>query len=118
MPIEQNTVIEVEVQKNKVESLYGLVGTMSKEMSACTHAMRDLTTQFAVYTEKHDNTDKAMQSLVSSQTRIHQSINEHAIAIAQMKPTVESVRGLVWKVITSILLGIGGLAFIVAAIPK
>ena len=116
--LDQETIVQVEIQKNRVEALYELVGSMTSEMSACTHAMRDLTTQFAVYTEKHDNTEKALTALTMSQTKIHESINEHSIAIAQMKPTVESVRGLVWKVLTSIILGMGGLGLVLSSIAK
>ena len=118
MPTEQEMLIQAEVQKGKVDTLYELVGTMSKEMGACTGAMRNLTTQFAVYTEKHDNTDKTMQSLINSQIRIHESLNSHSISIAEMKPTVESVRGLVWKVLTSLILGMGGIGFLVSTIIK
>jgi len=118
MPTEQETLIQVEIQKSKVESLYELVSTMSREMSGCTNAMRDLTTQFAVYTEKHDNTDKTMQSLINKQTRIHDVLDKHSIAIAEMKPTVESVRGLVWKVLTSLILGMGGITLVVSTLIK
>ena len=118
MQSEQEMLIQAEVQKNKVETLYDLVGTMSKEMGACTIAMRDLTTQFAVYTEKHDNTDRTMQTLISSQTRMHESINAHPISIAEMKPTVDSVRGLVWKVLTSLVLGMSGIGFLISALIK
>ena len=107
MSLEQDTITQVEIQKNKVEALYDLVGSMTNEMSACTHAMTALTTQFAVYTEKHDNTEKSLQALVASQTRIQ-----------EMKPTVDSVRGLVWRVITAIILGMGGLGVLVAELIK
>ena len=118
MSDDHDALLQIKTQELKVTTLYELVGTMSSEMTACTHAMRDLTTQFAVYTEKHDHTERSLKSLVDSQTRIHESITAHSIEIAQMKPTVESVRGLVWKVITSILLGMGGLGVVVAALPK
>ena len=118
MSLEQDTITQVEIQKNKVEALYDLVGSMTNEMSACTHAMTALTTQFAVYTEKHDNTEKSLHALVASQTRIQDSINKHSVSIAEMKPTVDSVRGLVWRVITAIILGMGGLGVLVAELIK
>ena len=118
MPINQDAVTQIEIQKGKVEALYEMVGSMTNEMSACTHAMTGLTTQFAVYTEKHDHTDKALQALVASQTRIHESVGKHSIAIAEMKPTVESVRGLVWKVLTSLVLGMGGMGVLLSTFAK
>lgn len=118
MPSEQELRIQAELQKNNVKTLFELVGSMSVEMGSCTAAMRDLTTQFAVYTEKHDNTDKTMQAMIISQTRMHDSITEHSIAIAMMKPTVESVRGLVWKVLTSLILGMGGMGVLVSVMVK
>ena len=118
MATEQEMLIQAEVQKNRVETLYDLVGTMSKELGACTMAMRDLTTQFAVYTEKHDNTDRTMQSLIASHEMMHKSINSHSVSIAEMRPTVESVRGLVWKVLTSLVLGMSGIGFLISALIK
>lgn len=118
MPAERETLMELGAQKNQVQALHDLVGTTSIEMSNCTKAMRELTTQFAVYTEKHDNTDKTMQSLITSQVSMSKSITDHSIAIASMQPTVESVRGLVWKVLTSLILGMGGMGVLVSVLVK
>jgi hypothetical protein len=103
----------VDKQEWELNAIKDSVVTMSQGMSDCAIAMRDLTTQFAVYTEKHDGTERALKSVLDAQVELIKVQNRHSLDIAGMKPTVESIRGLVWRVITASVLGVGG-AFTIA----
>lgn len=103
----------IDQHRYEIDSIKESVGTMSKSMTDCTMAMRELTTQFAIYTERHDGTEKTLKAVLDAQKETTKIINIHGLDIAAMKPTVESVRGLVWKVVTASVCGAGG-AFIIA----
>jgi len=47
--------------------------------------------------------------------KINVTISEHAVSIAKMQPTVDTVRGIIWKVATAAITGGGGVALLVIA---
>ena len=112
--------IENQVQQHEYEinAMKSMVADSSTSILECTKAMRDLTTQFAIYTEKHDNTEKSIASLTALVTETTKLTNKNTIAIATMQPTVESIRGLLWKMVASVVAGVGGASVIVAALIK
>ena len=112
--------LENQVDRHEYEltQLKTMIADSSNSLTECTKAMRDLTTQFAIYTERHDNTERTMAALsiiVSETTKL---TNKNTIAIATMQPTVESVRGLLWKMVASVVTGVGGASIIVIALLK
>ncbi len=103
----------VDQQEWELNAIKDSVVKMSQGMGDCANAMRDLTTQFAVYTERHDGTERALKSVLDAQVELIKVQSRHSLDIAGMKPTVDSIRGLVWKVIAASVLGVGG-AFTIA----
>lgn len=112
--------LENQVQQHEYEisAIKSAVMESSASVLECTKAMRDLTTQFAIYTERHDHTEKSISSLESLVADLSKITNKNTIAIAEMKPTVESVRGLLWRMVGAIAAGVGGAALIVSATIK
>ena len=85
---------------------------MIDAMSALTDAINKQTTQFAVYASKHDDVSAELKMVKAK-------IDGHGLDLAAIKPIVEGVRGLVWKVVTAAVLGGSGVAAaIIAMIGK
>lgn len=76
-----------------------------------TSAANELTTKFAVYSEKHDSVEE-------EQIRMRQKIDQHSEDLAAIKPFVESLRGLVWKIVGSAVLGGTGVAALITFAAK
>lgn len=74
-----------------------------------TRSNNELAKQFAVYASKHDTIEQDVKD-------VKEQLKDHGEQIAAMRPTVESVRGLVWKVVSASLVGGGGVAAILAAV--
>lgn len=95
------------------------IGALEENSQRMIDAMRELTdainkqtTQFAVYASKHDDVSAELKAVKAK-------IDGHGLELAAMKPIVEGVRGLVWKVVAGALLGGSGVAaVIVASISK
>jgi len=81
-------------------------------------SIKDLTVTLAVNSEKHDHSSKEISALrkdINDQVKLSQL---NARQIAGMEPTVNSVRGLMWKIIGALMLGMGGSSFLAAALIK
>jgi|GEM_PF-2770355 len=74
-----------------------------------TDAMNNQATQFAVYASKHDTVSAELSS-------VKNKLDVHSETIAAMKPVVDGVRGLIWKVVTAALLGGTGVAAVIVAL--
>lgn len=74
-----------------------------------TNAMNNQATQFAVYASRHDTVSAQIKS-------IDTKVDLHSESIAAMKPVVDGVRGLVWKVMAGSILGGTGVAAVIVAI--
>ena len=115
MPGLENQVQQHEYEINAIKSA---VMESSTSVLECTKAMRELTTQFAIYTERHDNTEKSISSITLLIRDVAKTTNDNTISIAAMSPTVESIRGLLWKMVASVVAGVGGASIIVTALIK
>jgi uncharacterized protein YoxC len=115
MPALENQVQQHEYEINAIK---GAVLDSSAAVLECTKAMRELTTQFAIYTERHDNTEKSITAINLMVSDVVKLTNSNTIAIAAMSPTVESIRGLLWKMVASVVAGVGGASIIVVALIK
>lgn len=76
-----------------------------------TSAQQAMTTQFAVYVSKHDATTSQLESVVKK-------IDAHSQDISAMKPVVDGVRGLIWKIVFSSIAGGSVVAGIAALLVK
>ena len=112
--------LESQVQKHEYEisAIKKAVMDSSNSVLECTQAMRELTTQFAIYTERHDNTEKSIAAVSKITEELRKSNSENTISIATMKPTVESIRGMLWKMIGSIVASVGCASIIASTLIK
>ena len=76
-----------------------------------THSINELITKFAVYSEKHDSVEDELM-------RMREKQDAHSEDLAAMKPFIESLRGLVWRIVGSALLGGTGVAVLVTFATK
>jgi len=81
-------------------------------------SMNELTVTIAVSNEKHDNYQQEAKEYRKTISELTKIVNLNTRDIAEMKPTVSSVRGLMWKVIGALMLGMGGSSFLAAALIK
>lgn len=92
----------------EIESLKEAVSTVLGSLKDLTEAINKMSTQFAVYAEKHD---MAHQEVVA----MRKDVTEHGKELASMKPVVDGVRGLLWKLVLGTLAGGTGIAAIIVA---
>ena len=76
-----------------------------------TKAMGELATNFALSAQKHDENQKDIDKLKEQQV-------QQGLLIAEMFPTVESLRGVVWKLFGGIVIAMASISGIVASISK
>ena len=74
-----------------------------------TDAMNNQATQFAVYASKHDTVSAELSTVKAK-------LDLHGETLAAIKPVVDGVRGLVWKVVTAALIGGTGVAAVIVAL--
>ena len=97
--------IQQQMQEHRYE-IDTLKETVSKVLISIdnnTAAQQAMTTQFAVYVSKHDTTEAGLKAL-------HAKSDLQAIHIAEMKPVVDGLRGLVWKIVFASIGGGGVIA--------
>lgn len=93
----------------EISAIKESVGRTLNSLDENTRAMNALTNQFAGYAVSHE---RAQQDIIS----LSKKIDTHSEAIAAMKPVVDGVRGLVWKVVAASLLGGTGVATLIVAL--
>ena len=102
---------KIERHAYEIDTLKDSVGKVLDSVNKLTDAMNNQATQFAVYAAKHDTVAVELDSL-------RKDVNRHSNELAAMKPVVDGVRGLVWKVIGASIMGGTGVAALIAAITK
>ena len=95
----------------EIETLKSSTGELVATLKDTTKAMNDLATSFALSAQKHDENQKDIDKLTTK-------IDAHSEKIALMFPTVEALRGMVWKLVGAMFLGVSGSAAVVATIIK
>ncbi len=102
--------------EKKVNEHEHRISTQEQSTSEVIQALKDLTgamnnqaTQFAVYASKHDTVSAQLSAQGAK-------IDRHSEAIAAMKPVVDGVRGLVWKVVAGAIVGGSGVAAVIVAV--
>lgn len=105
--------IQERVQKHehKIETLEFNVNRVLNALEKNTEKNGELVNKFSVYISKHDDLKQTVDS-------INKKVTNHGEVLAAHKPVVDGVRGIVWKIFGSTLIGMGGVAALVAAIIK
>jgi len=88
----------VQEHRYEIDTLKDTVNRVLISIDANTSAQHAMTTQFAVYVSKHETTENALSSL-------HIKSDKQATDIAAMKPVVDGLRGLVWKLLFASISG-------------
>lgn len=95
----------------EIETLKSSTGDLIDALKETTTSMNSLATNFALSAQKHDENQKDIDKMADK-------LDVHSEKIALMLPTVEALRGMVWKLVGAMFLGISGAAAIVASIVK
>lgn len=83
-----------------------------------TQSMNNLAQQFAVYTAKHDNIQEDLKEVKEAQKEASTIIQLHSQEFAAIRPLIEGLRGIFWKIISSFILAGGGVAAVVTALTS
>lgn len=102
---------QVREHRYEIDTLKETVNKVLISLDNNTSAQQAMTTQFAVYVSKHDSTEQQLQMLDAK-------LDSHSESIAAMKPVVDGVRGLVWKIIFASLGSGGAVAALIATMGK
>ena len=100
---------EVNSQRYELDAMKTTVNKVLLSLDKNTEAMSALTTQFAVYASKHDTVEQELKDIKAKQ-------DAHSNYIAEMRPTVDALRGFVWKITGSVAVGLIGVAAIVKGV--
>ena len=110
MTDEQNALKDtIREHRYEIDTLKNTFNKMLSSMDSLTESINSQTTQFAVFAEKHD-------TVIEEQKELKRDVKLHSQDIAAMKPIVEGVRGLVWKVVTASVMGGVGVAGLATAV--
>lgn len=102
---------QIEEHRYEIDTLKDGFGKLVSSIEKMTESVNELIVQFAVTSQKHDANAKNIEKLEAEQ-------KEHSKMLADHHPTVISVRGLMWKIMGAIILGMGGFTSIVVGILK
>lgn len=106
----------------EIDALKSSTGELVDTLKETTKAMNDLATNFALSAQKHDENQKDIDKLNlkvdAGNEKLITKIDAHSEKIALMFPTVEALRGMVWKLVGAMFLGVSGSAAVVATIIK
>lgn len=113
-----NQEIEKKIQKHDtdIELLKNNFDRVVSSLDSNTRQSQELTKELTVYITKHDGLESRMKELQSANSSVIAMQLDHSNKIAEMKPVVDNLRGLVWKVASLVLIGGGGLAAIATAL--
>lgn len=108
-----NAEIKETIQEHRyeIDTLKDSLGKVLNSLDELTKAMNAQATQFAVFASKHDTVSVEL-------TEVKKEIKVQAEYIASTRPFVESLRGLVWKIVASSVMGGTGVGVIIVAIIK
>lgn len=106
----------VERAEYEIDGMKSMMADVSGSLRENTEATKQLITQLTVYTTKHDGLEGQLKDVSRNITGISKTQIEHGIAIANMKPIVDGLSGLVWKIIGAIVVSGAGLGTIMTAI--
>lgn len=100
-----------EIKRNSydIQSIKQCLMTASIDSHRVTEALQGLTTQMAISNTQYKQTSKSIELL-------ERNMLEHSIAISDMRPTVNALRGLMWKMIGGgLTIGVGVASIVIAA---
>lgn len=95
----------------EIETLKSGMGELIVELKESTKSTNELITQFAVSNQKHDENQKDIE-------RLQIKSESHGELLAAMEPVVTGLRGVMWKLVSAIIVAIGSSSAIVAMIGK
>ena len=102
----------------EIDSLKTIMSDLGQSLKENTESNKHLSNTFAVYSTKHDGLEERMKEMQRSQEKILKTQGEHGESIAAMKPTVDGMRGFLWKTAATVLLSGGGVVAVAAALMK
>ncbi len=102
---------KVESHDKRLSLMEDNTNRTNASLEANTKAVGQLVTQLAVYISKHDSIEDEVKGIRDTQVM-------HGEDIAAMRPVVDGMRGLVWKLAASVLLGAGGVAAMFMGVAK
>lgn len=102
----------------EIESLKTGISSATEAMLKVSESVDKLTNSFASYTVRHDNLDKSLAEIKLNQLELTRTLVLHGQDIAAIKPVAEALRGIVWRIATSVLVAGGGVVAIIASMPK
>lgn len=94
---------EIRELRSNIKDLVGVV----KES---TQSMNNLAQQFAVYTAKHDSIQEDLKEVKETQKETSAIVQLHSQEFAAMRPVVDGLSGIVWKIVGAFILASGGVA--------
>ena len=100
---------KVNEHEHRISSQEQSTSEVIQALKDLTSAMNNQATQFAVYASKHDTSAAEMAAMKTK-------LDSHSETIAAMRPVVDGVRGLVWKVVGGALIGGTGVAAVIVAV--
>lgn len=112
--------LERRVQKHEyeIETLKGGITEITGAVRDAVQSMDRLANTFSVYTTKHDNLDKTITEIKTTQSAMLTKQSQHGEEIAAIKPVAEALRKMVWGIAAGGICMGGGIAALIAAIPK
>lgn len=93
----------------RLSSLEDGTSKVLNALDKLTDAMNNQATQFAVYASKHDTVSAELNTVKAE-------MKAHGETLAAIKPVVDGVRGLIWKVVAAALIGGTGVATVIVAL--
>lgn len=95
----------------EIETLKSGMGELITELKESTKSTNELITQFAVSNQKHDQNQKEIDEL-------QKEAKKHGETLAAIEPVITGLRGVIWKLITAIVVAMGASNALVAMIGK
>lgn len=105
----------VEIKQEAIESS---ISDLVHEIKEQNKINSGLTTKFSVWAEKHDLIAKEQERIAETLKDQHKEISALREFKADVNPTIQAARGMVQKIMVTIVLVVGGSSMAVAAIVK
>ena len=112
--------VQLQVEKHIVEidAIKVMLVNNADAQNKATEATRELTTQLSVYCERSEHSKEKITEIKQDIAKIQQETHSQGLHIAAMKPTVEALRGVMWKITGGVIIGGAGLVAIIIEATK
>jgi mevalonate pyrophosphate decarboxylase len=112
--------VQLQVEKHIVEidAIKAMLVSNAEAQNKSTEAMQGLTTQLSVYCERSEHSKEKITEIKVDINKIQDVTHRQGLDIAAMKPTVNALRGIMWKITGATIIGGGGLAALIVGFIK